>query len=325
MRVKILVLLLLGVGCLGAEGAIGRRRTTVCPTVVPIATFEPFEDVQPKAKSKDDSAGDEAAVRKSTAEFAKVANARNAKAAAALWTEAGEFTDDTGSAVRGRANLEKMYTESFAATPKGKFEIVVDSVRSLGKNLATSEGTFRFTPADGGPDEITKFSSMHVREGTGWLVASAKEWSPDDADLNKISDLEFLIGEWEAKRDGRELKVAYAWGDGKAFIQVRFTVKEKDVVKTSGTEIIAKDPGTGELRGWIFDKSGSIGESVWMKDGKKWVIEAGGTLPLGVEMSATNILIPLGKDAFTWQSVDRFAGGQSLPNEAPLKVTRVKK
>ena len=37
-----------------------------------------------------------------------------------------------------------------------------------------------------------------------------------------------------------------------------------------------------------------------------------------------NILIPLGKDAFTWQSLDRTAAGSALPDQPPVKVTRVK-
>jgi hypothetical protein len=36
-------------------------------------------------------------------------------------------------------------------------------------------------------------------------------------------------------------------------------------------------------------------------------------------------LVPVGKDAFTWVSLDRSVDGQPLPNVAPLKVTRVKK
>ena len=49
----------------------------------------------------------------------------------------------------------------------------------------------------------------------------------------------------------------------------------------------------------------------------------GQALPDGSAVSATNILIPLGKDAFTWQSVDRTAAGTALPNTPPVRVTRV--
>jgi len=326
MRIKLLVLLLLGIAGLGAEAAIGRRRAAnTCPTVALVVHETEAAPAQPEPPKKAAESGDEATVKKSVAEFAKAANARNAKAAAALWTEAGEFTDDTGAAVRGRANLEKMYAEAYAETPKGTFAASVESVRLLGKNLAASEGVLTFTPADGSPAAATKFSAMHVREGAGWLVASAREWQPEDPNQAKLADLEFLVGEWEAKRDGRDLAITYAWGEGKAYIQARYSIREKGEVQAAGTEILAIDPASGELRGWLFDKSGAVGDSVWIKDGKKWLIEASGTLPLGVGMEATNLLVPLGKDAFSWQSVDRSAGGQPLPNVAPLKVTRKKK
>ena len=121
------------------------------------------------------------------------------------------------------------------------------------------------------------------------------------------------------------MSISYAWGDGKAFIQARYTVREKGEVTASGTEIFAKDPATGSLHAWMFDKSGTIAESDWAYDGVAWVITATGTLPLGAEMSATNILVPHGPDALTWQSIDRVIAGQPVPKLAPLKVTRVKK
>ena len=41
-------------------------------------------------------------------------------------------------------------------------------------------------------------------------------------------------------------------------------------------------------------------------------------------MTATNILTPVDKDSFTWQSIDRTLDGKELPNIAPIKVTRAK-
>lgn len=268
---------------------------------------------------------DEAAIRKLIEDFVKAANARDAKAATALWTEGGEFTDIDGTVVRGRTALEKMYAETFKSSPKGKAEISVESVRTLGKNLATSDGVIRFIPADGKEPEVTKYTALHVLEGDGWLTASAREWVPDPAELVKLSDLDWLIGEWEAKRDEREVRTTYTWGDEKAFIQCRYKITDKGEVVASGTEIIAKDPTTGQIRAWLFDRSGTLAESVWSRDGNRWQVEVSGSTPDGSELVAVNALVPIGKDAFTWVSVDRSVAGQSIPNVAPLKVTRVKK
>src|SRR5215831_16022740 len=48
-------------------------------------------------------ADDEAAVRKATADFIKVVEKGDAKAVAASWTEDGEYIDDDGTTIRGRA------------------------------------------------------------------------------------------------------------------------------------------------------------------------------------------------------------------------------
>ena len=299
---------------------LGWRATTATPpTVTASDANTPQPSAGTPAAENPAPTPDEAAVRKLIEAFAKAANAHDAKAAAALWTESGEFTDIDGSVVRGRADLEKMYTETFKTSPKGKVEIRVESVRPLGKNLATSEGVIRFIPADGKEPEVTKYAALHVREGDGWLTASAREWVPDPTELIKLSDLEWLIGEWEAKRDDREVRTTYTWGDEKAYIQCRFKITDKGEVVASGTEIIAKDPTTGQIRAWLFDRSGTLAESVWSRDGNRWQVEVSGTTPDGSELGAVNALVPIGKDAFTWVSVDQLGRGATAAERRPAE------
>jgi uncharacterized protein (TIGR02246 family) len=106
--------------------ALGNRQ----PTPAPAAG-------QPKAEAA--AIADEAAVRKSAQQFEEAFNKKDARAVAALWTENGELTDVDGTVVRGRAELEKMYTAAFAATPKSQGKIEVEAVRPLGTNLLTTE------------------------------------------------------------------------------------------------------------------------------------------------------------------------------------------
>ena len=89
-------------------------------------------------------------------------------------------------------------------------------------------------------------------------------------------------------------------------------------------ETIGKDPRTGGLRSWLFGSDGGFGEATWSRDGKRWLLEASGVTSDGDEMTATNILTPIDKDSFSWQSIDRTRDGEDLPNVAPIKVTRVK-
>jgi uncharacterized protein (TIGR02246 family) len=306
--------LLAAVGLVGVAAlvALGNRQ----PPPAPAAG-------QPKAEAA--ATADEAAVRKSAQQFEEAFNKKDARAMAALWTENGELTDVDGTVVRGRAALEKMYAAAFAAAPKSKGKIEVEAVRPLGANLVTTEGTYRVTPADGKPAGVTRYTALYVREGDRWLTATVREAYPDGPAADKLTDLEWLIGDWEAKQDDRAVRTSYAWGDEKAFIVCKFRVTEKDQVVVSGTEILARDPSTGQIRGWLFDRSGTLAEAYWTRDGSQWVVEIAGTLPGGDELEATNAVIPAGPDAFTWVSVDRSAGGQPLPNAVPLKVTRVKK
>jgi hypothetical protein len=162
---------------------------------------------------------------------------------------------------------------------------------------------------------------LHVREEDGWKMASVREWVPDPATSVTVKDVEWLLGKWTAKTNEGEVQITYTWDADKAFLKGQYTLKRGEVT-SSGTQIIGKNP-SGGLRSWVFDSSGTFGESVWTRDGDRWVIDAGGTLPDGSEVSATNLLIPMGKDAFTWQSVERTAAGSSVPDTLPLKVTRV--
>jgi uncharacterized protein (TIGR02246 family) len=265
----------------------------------------------------------EAVARKRAAEYVRAFNKQDAKAAAAFWAEDGEYISPEGDTVRGRKALEKSYAAFFKANPKAKLEIEVKSVRLFGRHTALEEGTLRLKlPGESAPTE-THYSAVHERDNDKWLTASVREWVPDPVETVSVKDLAWLVGDWEGKAEGIEVHTRYSWDEDKTFLHCRYTVKKDGKTLASGRQVIGKDPVNG-LRAWLFDRSGSIGESDWSKDGNRWVIEAVGTLPDGTAVTATNVLIPLGKDAFTWQSVDRTVAGVEVPDTAPIKVTRVK-
>jgi hypothetical protein len=152
-------------------------------------------------------------------------------------------------------------------------------------------------------------------------MASVREVVPDPTDLT-MKDVEWLLGDWVAKSDDAEARLSYAWDEDKVFVRGRYSLKQGGKVVSSGTQVIGKDPNGG-LRSWQFDANGSFGEWFWVRDEGRVIIEAVGTLPDGSETTAVNIVIPLGKDAFTWQSLERTAAGSPLPDTPPVKVTRV--
>jgi uncharacterized protein (TIGR02246 family) len=275
---------------------------------------------QPPAKTDDAAAG----IRKNADDYTKAFNAGDAKAAAASWTADGEYTDTDGDTHRGREAIEKEVAEFLKAHPKATIEITIDSVRPLGKLTAVAEGTAKVrVPADPEP-AVSRFSGVFVREDDGWKIAALHDWVPDPATDVTVKDVEWLVGTWTAKGEGGELRIAYSWDDNKVFLNGTYSVTKDGKAVASGTQKIGTNPAGG-LRSWLFDASGTTGDSLWTRDGSRWLIEAAGTLPDGTELTAVNVLIPLGPDAFTWQSTQRTAGGVDLPDQPPVKVTRVKK
>jgi uncharacterized protein (TIGR02246 family) len=276
-----------------------------------------------KAGKVSQEAPEATAVRQQTAAFVAAFNKGDAKAAAAFWMPDGEFIAPDGNTLRGRKAIEIGYAEFFKKNPKASLELHPESVRLFGHHSAVEVGTLKLRLPDAKKLAQSRYSVLHVRDKDDWRMASVHEWTPDAAELVSLRDLEWLIGEWEGKSGGTEVRTRYAWDENKAFLHCRFTLKKNGKVVGSGLQIIGKDPAGG-LRSWQFDRSGRFGESAWSRDGDHWVIKANATLPNGSEVHAVNLLVPRGNDAFTWQPVERTAGSAPLSDLPPLKITRVK-
>jgi uncharacterized protein (TIGR02246 family) len=272
------------------------------------------------ANDRDDRAADRAAIRKAAQSFLQAFESGDAKAVAAHWTSGGEYVSDDDTPYRGRAALEKAYNKFFADTKDLKVEVEVESLRFLSRDNAVQEGYFKVRKGKGGERTASRFSALFVREGGKWLMAVLREWSGAGETLR---DLEWLIGTWKAQRDDTDVVTTYEWNEKKTFIKVRFTIK-LDGRTLTGTQRIGKDPSTGRLRSWTFESGGGFGEAVWERDGKKWLVQAGGVLEDGGTLTATNILTPIDDNAFTWHSTERTVDGEDLPDLPPIKVTRVK-
>jgi uncharacterized protein (TIGR02246 family) len=275
---------------------------------------------QPGDGKTTDRKADEEAIRKATDDLGAALSKGDAKQLANLWTEEGEYIAEKGMSIQGREALEKAYTEYFAKDPKAKVDLSIDSVRFVSRDSAIVEGHARSQKGDAKLPTSSRFSMLRVREGGAWPIALFREW-PDEG--TTLGDLDWLIGTWTAKTDGGEVKTTYEWDEAKKFIRCSFTIKHKENT-IGGTQFIGKDPRTGDLRSWLFQKDGGFGEARWSWDGKRWILESTGVEADGDEITATNILTPINKDTFVWQSNNRTENGEETPNIPPVKVTRVK-
>ena len=108
--------------------------------------------------------------------------------------------------------------------------------------------------------------------------------------------------------------------DGNFLLQdFKLQIEGKDAMNV--TQRIGWDPLAKRIRSWVFDSEGGYGESVWTRKGDVWIIKATAVRPDGKTASATNVLAPVGKDAYVWRSGDRVVGDELTPS-IEVKVVR---
>lgn len=272
---------------------------------------------QDKGKDRD---ADKAAITKAIENFEAAFTKGDGKALAALWTAEGQYISDDGTTFNGRAALETAYTEFFKKNPDNAMNIEIESIKFPSRDNAVVEGHFKLHKGKKKELVVSKCSFLYAREDGRWLIAIAREWPGDGLSLR---DLEWLIGSWEAKKDGTSVTQKYEWTANKSFIRSTFSVTN-DGKTFTGMQMIGKDPSTGMLHIWTFEDNGGIGGTDIERDGKKWVHIARAVTADGRVVTATNILTPIDHDSFTWHAVGRAIDDEELPDLPPIKVTRVK-
>jgi uncharacterized protein (TIGR02246 family) len=265
---------------------------------------------------------DREAIAKLGQEFREAFQKSDARAIAALYTRQCEYYDETsGESFRGRAEVEKAYTDLFKARPGSKIDVQDRSLRFLAADTAILEGLVRPRPVGSELPVSTRYSCILAREDGQWRIALEREWGVEE---DKLEDLAWLVGDWTAKPKECELLMSFRWNDKKTLLVDHFTVKESGRVTSSGTQRIGLDPQSGRIRSWLIDQNGGRGQSHWMRDGNSWLLDSVGTLANGVETTSVNIISRINDDSFTWRSVNRRIGADELPPTDPIRVTRVK-
>ena len=282
----------------------------------------PVVQVTPTAgqKAPEDRPADRDAIQKALDAFCAAFQKGDAKAVSALWTADGEYIGDEGTAIRGHAALEKDYKEFFTKNPDNALEVEVETLRFPSKDTAVVEGHFKLRMGKKKELVVSRCSFLYAREDGKWLIAIAREWPGDGVE---VRDLEWLIGTWEAKREGTTVTTTYEWTKNKTFIRCHLSITQ-DGKTITGTQMIGKMPSTGGLHIWTFEDQGGIGDADITRDGKKWAFASRGSTSDGRVITATNIMTPVDADSFLWQSVERTVDGESLPDLVPIAVTRVK-
>ena len=280
------------------------------------------DDQKEGKRSEADRNADEEAIRANVAAFVKAYNSHDAKAIAALFTPNAQVVDQDGNASEGRDEIEKVFKDLFSATPQKQIEVTVNSIRFIGPNVALEQGTTKETLGGNETPEYDRYKVLHVKRDGKWLMALAEDSDEDAATPHEqLQPLAWLVGEWVDDGGSSVVNSSCRWSEDKNFLLQEFNVRINGENAMHVSQRIGWDPVTKRIRSWVFDSEGGFGESVWARDGDGWIIKATGVRQDGKTASATNVLIPAGKDGYVLRSRDRVVDDEvSSPTE--FKVVR---
>jgi uncharacterized protein (TIGR02246 family) len=277
-------------------------------------------------QTRADQAEDEAAIRKMVQSYVAAFNQRDAKALAAHWLpEAIYIGPDSGKNIVGRPEIEKHFAGVFKDLKNAKLAVAVESIRFVSPHVAVEQGIATTVGLTKDPAK-TNYTAIHIKRDGKWLLDRVTDEQVPTvlSNYDKLKELEWMIGTWidGDDDDSATIEITTKWAKNQNFLVRTFSVLIRDRIATSGVQIIGWDPTAKQIHSWVFDSDGGFGEGIWTKKGKSWHIYSKDTLANGQKNSEVNIVTSVDNNSFNWQSVDRQAAGQLLPNIGPVRVVR---
>jgi uncharacterized protein (TIGR02246 family) len=256
------------------------------------------------------------------ASFIKAYNAKDAKALSELFTPDAEIEDEDGSVTRGRDAISKRFSGVFKEDKGGTLTVETESLRFLGTDLAIEEGTASLSAGADTPPVTNRYSVLYARQGGRWLQARVRDEPPDDDPHDRLTDLEWMLGEWVNESDDAVVHIHCTWSKDGNFLLRDFGVKVEGRIALSGTQRIGWDAQRGQFRTWVFDDRGGFAQGLMTRGGDRWVIKSTGVRSDGRAVSVTSAVTALGKDRLLWETYDRTLGGEAIPDTDRFTLVR---
>jgi uncharacterized protein (TIGR02246 family) len=272
-----------------------------------------------------DQAADEKTIRENADKFVEAYNRRDSKTMADMWSPDAVYIDpSTGEGFTGRENISQQFDVTFAGAEDAKLGVTIDSIEFVSPNVAIEKGSAKVSYKDFDP-ELTTYTAVHVKRDGKWLldrVSESEVEPPPPSHYEQLKELEWLVGSWVDEAEDSTIQTDCEWTKNRNFMTRSFAVVRSDGVDISGMQIIAWDPAAKQIRSWVFDSDGTFAEGKWSRKDNRWLIQQVGTLPDGKKSTATNIITKVDDNSFTWQSINRAADGEVLPNVEEVLVVR---
>jgi|SRR5215475_3831389 len=248
------------------------------------------------------------------------------KAIADFFTEDAQYTADSGRTFTGRQAIEDSVRAAFAKNHGAKLAIAPDSVRVVAPEVLLESGSTTVTAKDGETNGAL-YTAVYVKKNGKWKISQLVETpQPDLTAHDQLSELGWLVGDWEDADKGDNLTVRsqYSWARGGNFLTRNVTVKRGADTTLEGWQIIGWDPIEGCIRSWTFDDEGGFSEGRWTREGNRWLQRETGVSADGNRMTADNTFSKISNDRFTWESNNRTLDGLPQPGIARIEINRVK-
>jgi uncharacterized protein (TIGR02246 family) len=277
-----------------------------------------------RAQDPTEPSVDEAAIRQAAASYVEAFNKHDAAAVAEQWSpDAVYLNRSTGEEVVGRPAIAEQFATLFQNQPEVKLEVTVTSVQFVSPNVAIEHGTAKISAPDTEPEEI-EYSAVDVRRDGKWLLDRVTDKTKEaiPTHYEELKALEWMVGSWTEASAGAEVELDCNWTKNNNFITRAFKISLDGQVETSGMQVIGWDPAAKQIRSWTFDSKGTFAEATWERRGDRWFIRNRGVLPDGRVAAMTNVMKQVDENSFTWQTIDRTAGGELLPNIDEVQIVR---
>ena len=263
----------------------------------------------------------ETEIRKVSRAFEDAFDAADASAVAELFTPDGEFIDVERLVYQGRDAVKAEFAATFEAVPGSAISANIDSIRLVAPNVAIEDGMVTMA-TEAGPVSVSRYSAVYTKVDGAWKIASLRDLESEAfSPGNRLTALQFLIGDWISESADGVVEHSYYWSDDGNFILNDFSVTIDGQSELSGNQRIGWDPQTKQIRGWLFDSEGSHVQGNWSELEDRWVMKTSGFNADGTSGSSTNYFIPGENGQLVWLSTDRVVAGEPQ-DDIEVKLTR---
>ncbi len=274
-------------------------------------------------EAQDASDGDAVSqIRETAAEFLKAFNEHRPAQLAKMWTEEGEYTNESGQRFVGREQIADEYSSFFKAMPTVKMNVSIESIRLLSPTTAIEEGTATLEPMPPGTPAASRYTAIHVLDDGKWRMASVRDARVElPSAFQQLSGLGWLVGRWKAEHEGVTVRVVGSWIAKRSYIQRRFESSKNGQPVSSSVEVIGWDAIQGQLTSWTFESGGGRSVGVWTPTEEGWLVREVGASSDGLPTSGVAWWMPLPDRAIGWSAALRTINGVALadPRDVVLK------